>query len=54
MKKLRFQVSRDPSRRRKQREPDGRWVVEPLDVALWAAVLLVVLWVQWLLSALAP
>jgi hypothetical protein len=51
MKKQRFQFSRnrDPSRR-KRKEPQGRWVAEPFDVALLATVVLIVLWLQWFLA----
>jgi len=48
MKKQRFQFSRSLSRR-KSREPDGRWVLEPFDVALLATVVLILLWLQWFL-----
>jgi hypothetical protein len=51
VKKLRFQENRSQSRRRRRDAP-GRWVIEPIDVALAAAVLAVVLWLQWLLAAL--
>jgi hypothetical protein len=49
MKRQRFQFNRDPSRR-KRKEPDWRWVIEPLDVALLATVVLIVLWLQWFLA----
>ena len=44
MKKQRFQPNRRPSRGR--RGPEGRWVAEPLDIALAATALLIVLWLQ--------
>ncbi len=46
MKKQRFQFSRSPSRR-KRKEPEGRWVIEPLEVALLASAVLIVVWLQW-------
>ena len=46
MKRQRFQFNRSPSRR-KRREPDWRWVIEPVDVALLATFVLTVLWLQW-------
>jgi hypothetical protein len=52
MKKQRFQVSRGTSRRNRK-EPGGRWVAEPLDVALMAAVLMIILWLHWLTAVSA-
>jgi hypothetical protein len=51
VKRLRFQENRnDP---RKRREPRERWVFEPLDVALIAAIVALAFWLQWLLESLA-
>ncbi len=52
VKRLRYQENRhDP--RHKRREPRERWVFEPLDVALVAAIVALMLWLQWLMEALA-
>jgi hypothetical protein len=51
VKRLRFQENRSTSRRRR-RQPHERWVIEPLDIALVAAIVLILFWLQWLLGAL--
>lgn len=51
VKRLRLQENRgDP--RRKSREPRGRWVLQPLDVVLVAAIVAIVFWLQWLSATL--
>ncbi len=52
VKRLRFQESRKDSRR-KGSDPRGRWVFEPLDVVLVAAVVAILFWLQWLSATLA-
>ncbi len=49
VKKLRFQEHR-PDPRRRKRQPRERWVFEPLDAALLAVIVAVLLWLQWLLA----
>ncbi|MFN4141951.1 hypothetical protein [Aestuariivirga sp.] len=52
VKKVRYQENRT-DRSRGDNERRERWVFEPLDWALLAAVGLLALWLQWLLAALA-
>ena len=49
-KKLRFQENRTDTRRRPG-EPHGKWVLEAIDVGLVAAILAIMIWLQWLLQA---
>ena len=50
VKKIRYQEDRN-NQKRGQKPPD-RWIFEPLDWALVAAIALIVLWLQWLMGVL--
>ncbi len=52
VKRLRFQENRK-QHRRNGREPPGRWVFEPVDVVLVAAVVAILFWLQWLSATMA-
>ena len=52
VKKLRLQENRQDNPRRRRPDPRERWVFEPLDIALVAAIVALALWLQWLPAAL--
>lgn len=52
IKKLRVQEQRTDKRRRAG-EPQGKWVLEAIDVALVAAIAAILIWLQWMLQGAA-
>lgn len=52
VKRLHVQEHRTGKRRRAG-EPQGRWVLEAIDVALVAVIAAVLIWLQWLLQGAA-
>jgi hypothetical protein len=51
VKRLRFLENRTDPKRRDPRKRD-HWVFEPQDWAIIAAIVLVIVWLQWLLNSL--